>query len=756
MSYPTFPQNLRHLVFLPWLVLGLISLFTYAYFFQAPYPGFDFAPAQGEVKDIFVKPSTGPELHVGDRFIQIGTVRWEDFRTNTRSLLFEGVQAGEIVPIIVERGGHPITIPWVYPAGPNQAEILDRLVSEWFLAYMFWLAGTLTFLFLRPTDTRWWLFLAFNFLTALWLATGTTSRWHVWDSQIFLRVGIWLSVPVYLHLHWVFPHPLGRLSNSVWQALYGISGLLVIAEWFQLLPLNGYFVGLLLALLGSVVLLIGHFIFQPSQRRELGLLVMAIGSTLFPITVIGAVGIFNAYPGTASGAFLTFALAPFAYLYVVYRKQLGGVEIRVNQVVTSYIFFLLLGTALLVLITLIDLRFEFSGKTIVFSMATAGIVALLTATSLRPFQRFVEHHLLGMPLPPTRLVEAYVEQIAASLDAAEIAHLLQDKVLPSLLVRQSALLQLDEAHQPTLLYATAVETADLPTRPEILHLLSKAGKYRLPGTAQFCTWAYVVLPLSVNHKHIGLWLLGHRDPDDFYTQSEISLLQSLAHQTAIALINCIQANQLHALYQADIERVENERIDLAWELHDQMLNQLALLKNSLADYPLPHGFLESYNVVSTSVRQTISGLRPAMLNYGLYTALSGYVDELTDQAKSDLTFELAVPQTDIRYDPRFEQHLYRIVQQACDNAIRHAQAQHLYIQGELTETMVNLMIVDDGVGFAAGAVLDLPWLLAHKHFGLAGMQERAALIGAQMHIQSTLGQGTRIRIYWSQSPTNQT
>ncbi len=55
---------------------------------------------------------------------------------------------------------------------------------------------------------------------------------------------------------------------------------------------------------------------------------------------------------------------------------------------------------------------------------------------------------------------------------------------------------------------------------------------------------------------------------------------------------------------------------------------------------------------------------------------------------------------------------------------------------------------NNGVGFAAGEALDLPGLLAHKHFGLAGMFERAALIDAQVSIESKTGAGTQVRVGW--------
>jgi two-component system sensor histidine kinase DegS len=128
--------------------------------------------------------------------------------------------------------------------------------------------------------------------------------------------------------------------------------------------------------------------------------------------------------------------------------------------------------------------------------------------------------------------------------------------------------------------------------------------------------------------------------------------------------------------------------------------------------------------------------------------LEELTEETATQVGGDIAILLEIPTSDSRYPPDVELHLFRIVQQACQNALKHSQAQCIYLRGELDHGRVELVVEDDGVGFMAGEHLDLARLLANKHFGLAGMHERAALIGAKMQIDSTPGKGTRVRVIW--------
>jgi len=83
---------------------------------------------------------------------------------------------------------------------------------------------------------------------------------------------------------------------------------------------------------------------------------------------------------------------------------------------------------------------------------------------------------------------------------------------------------------------------------------------------------------------IGVWLLGRRDPNDYYEDYVVQALETIAQQTTIAIINHHKSIRLRSLYEANINRNEAERANLARELHDDTLNTLAMLQREFQDH----------------------------------------------------------------------------------------------------------------------------------------------------------------------------
>jgi signal transduction histidine kinase len=737
---------------LPSFAFLFLALYSYALVFEIPYIGLDFNPGDGRVTGIFSEVSSSQKIQLGDRLLQVGAVTWEAYSQDKRQPLFGDVQPGDVVSLLLLHEDRENNVLWVIP-GPGLAEILDRISTLW-LPYLFWVAGTATLYVVRPKDMRWRLLVAFNYLTAIWLMTGLVSIGAVWQSAIVMRALVGLCLPVYLHLHWEFPRPLGHIPAPLLWSCYFVGVVLAGLEWFQLMPPKTYLYVFAFALGGSLMLLIAHARYQPDQRQYLRVLAIAAGIIILPTLVIGTgvAGLLNSPLWLGWGALLSLPALPGAYFYVIYRRQLGGLELRVNRIITLYIFLILLFIVATLVFVFANVWIDDRSLLIALEVVLVIVAGLTIATTYPTIQRWIEQYVLGMPLPQTDLPETYSSRITTSLNMDSLISLLRDEIVPSLLIRQSALIWLKEDNAFIPIYTHGILESQLPTEASIPRLMAASGKYRIPSTANRdqdpLPWIRLILPMRVGEKTIGFWLLGSRDPDDWYGQRDILAVQSIANQTAIALVNIAQAERLRGLYRANIDRQELERARLARGIHDTVLNHLALLATSADNLKTSRGFDESYQKIVAYLREVIHNLRPAMLTYGLRPALEELVDELLERTDDSIEILLDFQGSEARYDSQVEQHLFRILQQACENAIQHAQAKTILIRGELEQEHLSISVTDDGVGFA-GNSLTLDHLLIQRHYGLVGMYERAALIGAELKIDSAPGVGTQVNVNWN-------
>jgi len=734
----------------PLFVFALLLWFTYGFLFEVPYSGFYFNPSDGRIVRIFKPVEAVPMLQADDKILQIGPVSWEAFHADRRLMFFDNLKPGQVVDVIVEWEGQEITVPWRFP-GFNRDEFLFRFLNTWWLAFIFFAFGLAVQFFMRPKDARRRLLTAANYLTAIWLSAGTLSAWHMWESSSILHATTWLMLPVYLNFHWIFPKPLRKIPDFAWIIFYFLSFILAVGELLHILPRTAYSLAFLLLLVGSIALLIIHFVRQPAQRREVGLLILAILVALAPTLSLAISGLFDSIPEYGAAALLALPLMPGAYIFVVYRRQLGGLELPANRLFSIYTYLILLAALLLPLVAPAQFPSLQSEMFPFLAVVLSIIIAFASIWVFPAYQTFIETRLLGIRLPYQNLPEIYSARITASASLSSLRDLLKEEVLPSLLVRQFGFLQI-ENNSPKVVLALGVDEEQIADGYDFSFLLDASEKYRpayLLDEAQSYSWVRLILPLRVGQSVLGFWLLGHRDPDDLYAQPEIPILQSLANQTAIALSNILQTERLRAMYQANVNRYEEERLHMALNLHDSILNQMAVLMMNLDVLPSTKS-QKAYDDLTQRLREIVSELRPPMLNYGLAPAIRELADNLMERNEGTVQVNVDIQTDETRYPQKTELHLFRIVQEACENALRHAHARNITISGSLDTRKIDLHLHDDGVGFDRGETLDLDTLISKKHFGLAGMIERAAIINAEVRIESEPEKGTSIQITWEQ------
>jgi len=738
---PVPPRSWLEFTFVVSFLGGLLA-YTYALFFRLPYVGFEWDAGQGLVTAVWGQQT--PNLDVNDKLITINGISVERYRQELGLELFPTDKPIQSIQLELERAGVRQALTWA-ATGFTRAEFFARLQSQWLIAWVFALTGVLAFLLLRPRDLRWRLFILFNLLTAIWLIASTLSRWHFGLSAYVLRSAIWWSLPTYWHLHWLYPQPLARWPSWVTYSLYGGAALLTALEWLNLLPTSAYLLGLGLAILGAFLFLFIR-LFIPAQRTSVRPLFVAMLTAFGPTLILIGLTANGQATITSAAGLLALPSLPLFYFYAAYRRQLGPLEVRANRLIAAYMFFLGLVILVGLFASLINTAALSIEDTNVAWLGAVLVVAGLAVFTFPKFERFVEHRLLGVKVPQEKLLESFAAQLVLSPSIARLGQLLEQEVIPTWLIRQSLLLRFQGPNRWTIISAQGLPADFEAPKPDSDRKLPLAT----PPLTQLQTWANALpwvrlsLSLKVQDQDVGLWLLGRRDPDDYYSVRDRAALQALANQMAVAFAHFNQTERLQKLYEVNIDRHEAERKQLALHLHDEILNNLAALKTA-SDTAIDEAL---YQRIVQQARYLISDLRPVMLTYGLRRALEQLAEDLANRTDTAIKILTVLGEVDYRYPVAVEQHLFRIVQQALENARKHAGAATITLIGRLTPDAIYLCVADDGRGLPANFTADLRQLLEQRRFGLAGMYERADLAGATLVIQSSPTQGTRIEITW--------
>lgn len=138
------------------------------------------------------------------------------------------------------------------------------------------------------------------------------------------------------------------------------------------------------------------------------------------------------------------------------------------------------------------------------------------------------------------------------------------------------------------------------------------------------------------------------------------------------------------------------------------------------------------------VRRIIYDLRPMALDdLGLIPTVRKYIFNMKEY--SDMNIQFIPLGKEKRIEQKYEITLFRIMQEALQNALKHSEAKQITVKLELGEDNLSLVVKDDGVGFDTG-------LAREKNFGLVGMKERAEMLDGKINIQSNEGKGTRIHV----------
>ncbi|MBZ0291648.1 MAG: HAMP domain-containing protein [Anaerolineae bacterium] len=288
------------------------------------------------------------------------------------------------------------------------------------------------------------------------------------------------------------------------------------------------------------------------------------------------------------------------------------------------------------------------------------------------------------------------------------------------------------------------------------------GEYSsLCAAASACGFEFVYAAPLQSHSAVNgvIVLLQHNDKTKLPDDKHISFLAAVCNQLSVVVENAtlweelIHKEAIRArLLAKAVTAQEQERERISRELHDEtgqaltaLLVQLKVFEHLHDPQAVAAQVAELRKLVLGTleeVRRLARDLRPATLDeLGLVPTIEWYVKTFTRNTELRVEFDALISE-DLRLPVHTELALYRVVQEALTNVARHSQATQTLIRLEEQRGTLGLTIRDNGRGFDVNTVMNAE----ERSLGLHGIQERVELIDGVLTLESTVGQGTSLRV----------
>ncbi len=359
-----------------------------------------------------------------------------------------------------------------------------------------------------------------------------------------------------------------------------------------------------------------------------------------------------------------------------------------------------------------------------------------------------EHHNLTQTNTLLAALNDLARTLPSSLDQADVVQTARKELRDTFDAKRLALLAYEDGS-----YSTLVQDGfNLPPEltgeelPVVLREASTTAKPLLVTDLADRTdrdGSGLYIRLIAQNRDTGLLAMEHNEIGR-YTERDEELLSGMAEVLALTLANARSFNRLRSLAAAE------ERSKIARDLHDrlgQYLTYIALeLERINQDVPSTdlkqlhedvQGAVSEFRDTLLELRVATSAERP------LSTVLLEVVERFTKRSEVEVT--LSTPDRSNRLPSRVENEFLRIAQEALTNVEKHAAASKVHIRWSIADGRGVLVVQDDGRGF------DPTLGIRGNAYGLVGMRERAASVGALLSISSEPGQGTTITVQTSQS-----
>ncbi|MGC8874596.1 MAG: GAF domain-containing sensor histidine kinase [Chloroflexia bacterium] len=454
--------------------------------------------------------------------------------------------------------------------------------------------------------------------------------------------------------------------------------------------------------------------------------------------------------GLASGLGLNLA-ALLGYGLLVMRDQLSS-GVRVEPLRAG-----LFGAAILTIGVLGGLLAEQVGRPAEEQLRNLQLqVEELRSRLLRATKRaraFYEmSHTLSVSLSYQKVLEGILQECRRLLDFS-VGVVLLTGGKDELSIAASSGMRVADNDTRIYLVGGTLSNCLATAEPVLLEHLGRDAELCQVMALQRCRSGMCV-PLRAGLRNYGAIVLGSMN-EQAYSRADLEQLVALAHFATIAIQNAQLYQDLREERDKIVRAEENVRKELSRDLHDGPAQALAAItmnveyiRRLLGEDP-KKALAELDNLeqlarrTSWDIRTMLFELRPVILEtQGLVPTLEQYVQRFP--ASEGVQVHLDTGGFDQRLDPKVEATVFTIMQEAVNNARKHAKAKNIWMRLARHGNNLVAAVQDDGMGFDVEAVRAS--YEKRGSFGLLNMEERARLIGGRTEIRSVPGKGTAVII----------
>jgi signal transduction histidine kinase len=511
-----------------------------------------------------------------------------------------------------------------------------------------------------------------------------------------------------------------------------------------------------ISLLVGIILLVYNRIYSKDAevRRQTSIVLWGnvLGFSPYLIFVVLPYTFFGVQITGGLASLIFLVLVPLSYIYVIYQRKLLRVDFVINRFVVLFVLALLVLMVSFLILGVLTLVLELSPDLPFWGSVVAALIALPSAALQRKVQVQVNRVLYGSHYDFSTVTAGFSSRLAVTLDRNTLFELLTGDLSTQMGIKRSALFLADGEN--LALQSADAETSLISLNDDVCRfLLDVRNPVRtqslLNTIPERCRkswedydWGELFAPIVFEGQLQGILILGERASADVYSDTDIQIIATIAYQGALAFENVLLVEKLRGLTRRLVRADEDQRKKIARDLHDAVLQDLFFVRQQLSrDQVELAGHLE--NIID-QLRRTIKAQRTALLDQGLELALESLVVDMQSLAgnRSQIIWDNAV-EGNLNLTDEQATSIYRIIQEAISNALKHAQAE--CIQVRIEEPISDVLtdsVEDDGIGMP-----EPEWGTAWElHYGLVGMKERALMIGADLNVESDVGEGTTVTL----------